>query len=227
VLRPESPPDLGSATASAVLLPLFPTYRIACSASRRENRAEHAPSVRELRGAKPAGLAANTHFLGNAWGDSMDGGPEPVRHGDYLLLEWARNIGRADLVGRAVLAEYRDERRDPVLKVLERAPGGGYLLTPRNPGRAAIEGTTDIQIVATLTRRVPQAELNPLALHQLAKREAVAALYGEEFNPGNWNSGHVSLPGKVVLFVTLHKSKDMSAGSHYEDHLEAPVEHHP
>lgn len=35
------------------------------------------------------------------------------------------------------------------------------------------------------------------------KRADVPALYGEDFNPGNWFSGHVSLDTVVVAFVTL------------------------
>jgi len=34
------------------------------------------------------------------------------------------------------------------------------------------------------------------------KRNEVPEVYGEEYNIGNWNCGHVSLPGVVVLFVT-------------------------
>ena len=35
------------------------------------------------------------------------------------------------------------------------------------------------------------------------KRADVPALYGEDFNPGNWLTGHVSLENVVVAFVTL------------------------
>lgn len=36
-----------------------------------------------------------------------------------------------------------------------------------------------------------------------AKRHQIPELYRETYNPGNWNSGHVSLEHHVVLFVTL------------------------
>jgi hypothetical protein len=78
--------------------------------------------------------------------------------------------------------------------------------------------------VGTLVRRLAQREINPLAthLHMEFLRSDTPALYGDTFNVGKWNSGHVSLDGRVVLFVTLLKSKQMSAGSHYEDRLESP-----
>jgi superfamily II DNA or RNA helicase/HKD family nuclease len=59
---------------------------------------------------------------------------------------------------------------------------------------------------------------------QRFNRRDVPALFGLEFNPGNWNSGHVSLAERnaVVLFVTLSKSSDMTHGSEYEDYFESP-----
>lgn len=59
---------------------------------------------------------------------------------------------------------------------------------------------------------------------QRFNRRDVPALFGLEFNPGNWNSGHVSLTERnaVVLFVTLSKSSDMTHGSEYEDYFESP-----
>ncbi|MCC5870295.1 MAG: hypothetical protein JJU27_17475 [Gammaproteobacteria bacterium] len=42
---------------------------------------------------------------------------------------------------------------------------------------------------------------------QTFQREQIAALFGVEFNPGNWYSGHVVLPSRRahVLLVTLNK----------------------
>ena len=54
--------------------------------------------------------------------------------------------------------------------------------------------------VAGLPSRVERA-LSDFATAQ--KRADIPALYGEDFNPGNWFSGHVSLDTVVVAFVTL------------------------
>ncbi len=35
----------------------------------------------------------------------MDGGDDPIRHGDPLLFEWVRDVKRADLVGERVLVQ--------------------------------------------------------------------------------------------------------------------------
>jgi hypothetical protein len=50
-------------------------------------------------------------------------------------------------------------------------------------------------------------------------REEIPALFGEEFNPGNWHSGHVVLNDKKihVLLVTLNK-QGKSSEHRYHDH---------
>jgi hypothetical protein len=51
--------------------------------------------------------------------------------------------------------------------------------------------------------------INPLdlAVGQAFQREEIPALFGEDFNPGSWNVGHVTLNDKKahVLLVTLNK----------------------
>ena len=78
-----------------------------------------------------------------------------------------------------------------------------------------------MRIVAEYVRRLDQREFNPLAdrIGSRFKRQDVPPLYGTEFNPGNWNSGHVSIDDDVLLFVTLHKG-NMDQGGDYDDRLE-------
>ena len=92
------------------------------------------------------------------------------------------------------------------------------------PQVPAIEGTSDMTIVAKLLRRLAEAEVSPLArfIGERFKRDQVPGLFGREFNPGNWQTGHVSLGDHVVLFVTLAKSDQMAYGSDYDDHFVSP-----
>jgi len=66
-----------------------------------------------------------------------------------------------------------------------------------------------------------KAVLDPLdiAIGQSFMREDIPALFGESFNPGNWNVGHVNLSDKKahVLLVTLNK-QGKSEGHRYLDH---------
>jgi superfamily II DNA or RNA helicase/HKD family nuclease len=52
-------------------------------------------------------------------------------------------------------------------------------------------------------------------------REEIPPLFGQVFNPGNWNSGIVPLDKDMVLLTTLKKG-GLSAGNHYEDRFLSP-----
>ena len=151
----------------------------------------------------------------------MDGGPEPIRHGDPLLFQWITGGSARDYVDQPVLVEAADQTGVAgTLKVLRR-DGGRYRLESTNPAIAPIEGRPDMRPVARLISRLDQQEINPLAswIGEAFKRQDIPALYGLQFNRGNWASGHVSLPGRAILFVTLEKRSD---ATQYVDHFEAP-----
>ena len=58
-----------------------------------------------------------------------------------------------------------------------------------------------------------------MEINKLYKRDAIPALFGEEFNVGKWNSGHVTTVGGCsVLLVTLNKKGHIAD---YEDKLKA------
>ena len=222
-------PELVDADAG-LAVPYYPSFAVACGAfAEAESGASPvaADSIElELRGGSSGSVAPNpsTHFVAVARGDSMAGGADPIRHGDPLLFEWARGVGRADLVGERVLVQMSPgDGSTAVLKELRR-DGGGWQLVSAAPGLAPIDGTSDMRIVARMVRRLEQAEVNPLAkfIGERFKRQHVPALFGLTYNPGNWQTGHVSLGKDVVLFVTLTKHESMAAGSDYVDHFESP-----
>lgn len=153
----------------------------------------------------------------------MVGGEDPVRPGDLVLMRWARDRSRQDLVGERVLVEY-DGGAGPTaaLKTLDRADGE-YVLRSTNPSAAPIRGIPGMTVIAEYVRTLDQREFNPLAAHlgEAFKRQDIPPLYGHTFNPGNWNTGHVSLGDDVVLFITIDKGS-MAQGGDYEDHFEGP-----
>jgi superfamily II DNA or RNA helicase/HKD family nuclease len=53
------------------------------------------------------------------------------------------------------------------------------------------------------------------------KREEIAPLFGDAFNPGSWNAGIVTIDRAraMILLVTLEKG-GLAAGNHYEDRFE-------
>jgi len=151
----------------------------------------------------------------------MDGGSDPIRHGDPLLFEWVRGVDRRDLVGERVLVEYRNGGSAAALKRL-RFEDGRYLLGSDNPAVAPIDGVREMQVVARLSRRLTQAEVNPLAANigEAFGRRQIMGLHGDPDQRTNWQMGHVSLPGQATLLVTLDK-KEMP-GVSYIDHFEGP-----
>lgn len=218
VLRPVSVEV--TPASSGTILPFFPTYEVACGAFSVPDREAHAPGTKRILAS--LNLSPETHFLAHARGDSMDGGDSPIKHGDLLLFQWLQNAGPADMLDMTVLVEqYGYEGRTQALKTLGRDAQGRYVLLSVNPEHEPIPASGDMKLVARLVRKLEQREYNSLYphLHESYKRMDVADLYGETFNTGNWNSGHVSLDGRVLLFVTLEKAKGMTQ---YEDRLVAP-----
>ncbi|WAS98594.1 DEAD/DEAH box helicase family protein [Nannocystis punicea] len=74
------------------------------------------------------------HFVASVEGDSMDGGDAPIRDGDLVLCEWARDLSLAEVAGHScvlVLVE-GPELSEVVLKIPVQA-GGAWVLRSRNP----------------------------------------------------------------------------------------------
>jgi len=231
VLRPDARENaagdpLGTSANPGLALPLFPDYAVACGAfdTSKASPADHAPLHREIRpGTIPVPPDPDL-FLVTARGDSMDGGPDPIRHGDLLLMSWIRNETRADLIGQAILvSKWSGETAAPALKRLARA-GDRFSLVSDRAGEPPLPADDSMSLVARLVRRLDQREWNPLArhLHQQFRRDDIPPLYGQTYNPGNWNSGHVTLDNqRIVLLTTLDKTA-MSAGSQYVDRFVSP-----
>lgn len=64
-------------------------------------------------------------------------------------------------------------------------------------------------------------DVNAHLIGERFKRDQVPAMFGLQYNPGNWQSGHVSIGNDAVLFVTLQKTSAMQFGSDYVDHFES------
>jgi hypothetical protein len=164
------------------------------------------------------------HFVCFARGDSMDGGPDHIRHGDPLLFEWVESGSARDYVDQRVLVEHADrDGTAAALKVLRR-DGPAYRLDSENPTHPPIAGDRQMAVAARLIRRLDQGAINPIAnrIGARFKRQDIPSLFGLEYNPGNWQAGHVSIPPQVVLFVTLTKTQAMTWGADYIDHFEGP-----
>lgn len=193
-----------STRRNAVELPYFPNLKIACGHFKtgRTDSEEH----RFLPTAYGT-LDPSRHFIARATGHSMDGGKNPVRDGDYLLLELMTATRAGSITGNVLAIERQDEASGDsqyLLRVVTKTADGQYVLKANNPDFEDLLATDDMRTLARLRRVIDPMDL---AIGQAFQREEIPSLFGEEFNPGNWHAGHVTMPERKahVLLVTLNK----------------------
>jgi superfamily II DNA or RNA helicase/HKD family nuclease/protein-L-isoaspartate O-methyltransferase len=203
-------------TNAVVELPYFPNLKIACGHF-RAGRTD-AEEYRTL----PAGygqLDSTRHFIARASGNSMAGGKSPIHDGDHLLLELVSPGSAGSITGSVMAIERQDEASGDnqyLLRVVTKSKDGRYLLKANNTAYEDLPATDEMRTLARL-----KAVVNPfdLVVGQSFAREDIPALFGESFNPGSWNVGHVVLNDKKahVLLVTLNK-QGKAEEHRYHDH---------
>ncbi|WP_440996045.1 DUF3427 domain-containing protein [Arhodomonas sp. SL1] len=197
-------------------LPYFPNIRIACGHF-KSGRAD-AEEYRAL-GPEYGRLDAGRHFIARASGNSMNGGKQPIRDGDYLLLERVTPGSAGSITGGTMAIERVDESGDAeyLLRIVTKTVDDRYILKATNPDYADLEADEGMRTFARL-----KAKIDPLdmAVGESFMREDIPALFGHEFNPGNWNSGHIVLqnPHAHILLVTLNK-QGKDANHRYHDYF--------
>lgn len=208
-------------------LPFFPNLKIACGHFKTGTAdSEEYRLVGEGHGV----LDSSRHFIARASGNSMNGGKQPIRDGDYLLLEQINPSSAGAITGMTMAVERQDAAGDNqyLLRVIHKAADGSYLLHANNPDYADIAVTDELRDQLHTFARL-KAVLDPLELliGERFQREDIPALFGAAFNPGNWNVGHVLLPEQRahVLLVTLNKQGKVEE-HRYQDHwIDAQIFH--
>lgn len=199
-----------------VELPYFPNLKIACGHFRagRTDAEEH-------RTLPPAygKLDATRHFIARASGNSMDGGKNPIRDGDYLLLELVSPSNAGSITGTVMAIERQDQAggdNQYLLRVVTKTKDGSYILKANNPAYEDLQATDEMRTLARLKAVVDPLDL---VIGQPFAREDIPALFGETFNPGSWNVGHVVLNDKKVHVLLVTLNKQGKAQEHrYHDH---------
>jgi superfamily II DNA or RNA helicase/HKD family nuclease len=196
-------------------LAYFPNLKIACGHFKTgtADSEEH----RSL-GAGHGRLDPARHFIARASGNSMDGGKNPIRDRDYLLLELITPSSAGSITGKTIVIEQQDKTGDNqyLLRVVRKAPDGTYALIANNPDYEDLLATDEMRTRARLMDILDPMEL---AIGNSFKRDEIPALFGEQFNRAVWETGHVVIKrsNSHVLLVTLNKQG--SATEHrYIDH---------
>ena len=209
--------------SSRIELPYFPDLKIACGHFRTAS--SDATAHRSL-GAQHGRLDPARQFIARASGNSMNGGKNPIRDGDYLLLELVSPTNAGAITGSVVAIERQDESGDNqyLLRSVLKGADGAYVLRANNPDYEDMVATDDMRTLARLKAVIDPLEL---AVGDGFMREDIPGLFGQEFNPGNWNVGHVTLPDEKVHVLLVTLNKQGSAQSHrYLDHWIDPQHFH-
>ena len=196
-------------------LAYFPNLPIACGHFKtgRADAEEHyslGPGYGHLEPAR--------HFLARASGNSMDGGKNPIRDGDCLLLELVHSANAGAITGSVMAIERQDDSGDDqyLLRVITKTPDGRYILKANNPAYADLVANEQMRTFARLKAVVDPFDL---LVGKAFMRENIPALFGEPYNIGIWNVGHVVIRERKahVLLVTINK-QGKSEDHRYLDH---------
>lgn len=197
-------------------LPFFPNIKIACGHF-KTGRADAEEFV-----VLPAGFGRinpERHFIARASGNSMNGGKSPIYDGDYLLLEQItpENAGKISNETIAIERQEGTGESQYLLRKVLKNPEGSYTLRASNPDYDDMLANEDMVTFARLKGKIDPLEL---FVGKSFMREEIPSLFGVEFNPGNWQAGHIVLTDQKVqvLLVTLNK-QGKSAQHRYHDYF--------
>jgi SOS-response transcriptional repressor LexA len=141
-------------------VPYFPNLKIACGHFRagRTDAEEHR--------ALPASygeLDPTRHFIARASGSSMDGGKNPIRDGDYLLLERVSPTNAGSITGSVMAIERQDESggdNQYLLRVVTKGRNGRYILKAKNPDYEDLPAPDDMRTLARLKTIIDPRDLS-------------------------------------------------------------------
>ena len=196
-------------------LPYFPDLKIACGHFRTASS-----EVTEHRslGSGYGRIDPARHFIARASGNSMNGGKSPIQDGDYLLFELVSPTNAGSITGSVMAIERQDEFGDNqyLLRGVTKGANGAHVLKAFNPDYKDMVASSEMRTLARLKGVIDPLEL---AVGQSFMRERIPGLFDEQFNAGNWHSGHVPLNDKKVhvLLVTLNK-QGKAEDHRYLDH---------
>jgi superfamily II DNA or RNA helicase/HKD family nuclease/SOS-response transcriptional repressor LexA len=138
-------------------LPFFPNLKIACG------HFKDADGENETLVKIPTHYRADSsrHFIACASGNSMDGGKNPIRDGDYLLLELVSADQAGSISNQIMAVERQDASGDDqyVLRVVRKRGDGDYYLQANNPDYADFDATEGMRPFARLRGVVAQGEV--------------------------------------------------------------------
>jgi len=189
-------------------IPYFSDLRIACGHFRTSQHETEKIEYKSLP-ISFGKLDPAKHFIARAIGESMNGGLNPIKSGDYLLLEMITpdNAGSND--GHIIAVEQQDITGDDqyLLRKIKKIAPNEYQLIAHNTDYHPILATNEMYTFARLKQVL---DVTDLYLHHELYKHEVANIFGLEYKEGVWKMpGHVC-PKETkdqFLFVTLNKQQ--------------------
>jgi len=200
-------------------IPYFSDLRIACG---HFKASEHGAENIEYKSLsrKYGKLDPAFHFIARANGNSMDGGKNPIKHGDYLLLERITSNNAGSNNGKIIAIEQQGDSGDDhyLLRRIEKIRDGEYQLIAQNLEYSPMIADDGMKPFARLRDVI---DVDDILLHQEFYKKDVAGFFGLEYKEGLWK-----MPGHVCpkesedqfLFVTLNK-KNHDPNYRYHDYF--------
>lgn len=141
-------------------IPYFPDLKIACGhfkTSEHDEDAVRMISLPEFYGR----LDAKRHFIAHATGNSMDGGKNPIKHGDCLLCETITPERAGSISNQIVAIERQDVSGDDqyLLRYVRKLSQGNYQLIAHNPDYSPMIATEDMRTFARLKAVIDSDDL--------------------------------------------------------------------
>ena len=170
---------------------VFPSLRAA--AGNLEHTGEPPEAEQALL---PVKSRAADLFAVRASGDSMDGGIDPIRDGDWLVFKYARGAGLGAVQGRIALVETEDKHGDTGYQVKRVVrEGGDWLLASDRHGSASFRASERTRVVGLLVERIQPEALAPEVGARVSDT-SLAHAFGLGQAPTEGRSG-----GHLFLFV--------------------------
>ena len=143
------PPPAAANDTDGTEVPYFPDLRIACGHV-RSGRTDVETTYRVPHGHGAVDPAR--HFVARATGNSMNGGKNPVRDGDYLLLELVDPDKAGSINGSVMAIERQHASGDDqyVLCQITKQPDGRYVVKAANPDYPDFEANDEMRPLARL-----------------------------------------------------------------------------
>ncbi|MCY1017196.1 DEAD/DEAH box helicase family protein [Pyxidicoccus sp. MSG2] len=137
----------------------FPSLKAAAGAVDAAVSLASAPEAERVR--LPVQARGEGLFAVRAFGDSMQGGEQPIRDGDWLVMRYARAAGAGSVEGKVALVQVPDSAGFGYqIKRLVRVEGR-WILRSDNPERPSFEAGKEVVPIALLAEVVPPERMGP------------------------------------------------------------------